>query len=162
MISMNHKTFTYLYFLASLSFSTIIHPEGFNAHTLVTTKQGLAPIKQLKMHDLVVSHNTIKHDVFPITHTHNYTTDSYVKITIAELTIYAAPNQKFYSATRNKWIQAKDLKPSELLLCANTSTVVIDTIKTINTPMEMYSLTVQTSHLNGWATRSGKIIKPKK
>src|SRR5437773_791997 len=122
---MKFKTLDLLYFLVLFLCNGTFHSEGFSATTLISTPKGLIPIEQLLINDLLESWSHTKKCIYPLTHKYHYTSNKYVKITIANLIICTAPDQQFYSIIRNRWIQANKLKPLEILMCANKKTVLI-------------------------------------
>ena len=110
---MKIKILIQFYFLYNLSINTFINAEGFCKNTLVQTPQGLTVIQNLKINDCVTLQQNIINCHYHITNLYNYTANKYIKIKILDTVIYAALDQKFYSSTRNEWVKAKNLNPSE-------------------------------------------------
>src|SRR5690606_28036249 len=137
--------FSLCFLLLFLSNKTLIC-EGFDSATLISTSKGLIPIEKLQINNFLESWVDTKQYNHPITHVYRYTTNKYVKITIADLAICTAPDQQFYSISRNKWIQAKKLKPLEILMCADNTTIIVDAVELIHTSNKICSLTIETSH----------------
>src|SRR5690606_22842575 len=144
---MKLKAFINLCFLIIIFLNNTICCEGFIAGTLVATPNGLIPIEQLAVNDYVAYPHKAKPNNCRISCTHYPHVNQCIKITIANKTIYSAPNQQFYSVTRNKWIQAQNITPLEISLCCNKKIAMVMTVELIEQPTSMHTLTVQQSHV---------------
>src|SRR6266404_3869747 len=84
---------------------------------------------------------------YSISHTMSYVADNFIKIQIKDVCVCAAPDQKFYSYTRNDWVSAQALQVSEQLLCGNGNVVAVDAVETVHKKQRMHTLTVDTAHI---------------
>jgi|SRR5581483_609724 len=130
-----------------LFLSNLVCTEGFMPDTLITIPHGFRHIEKLTTKDLVLSPSTTNSQNYPITCIQKNIVNSHAIISFANTTLCSAIDQKFYSSTRKQWVQAQDLKPSEFLLCLNSSTIMVDTIEIIHASKNMFTLTIQTSHM---------------
>jgi hypothetical protein len=73
--------------------------------------------------------------------------DSYIKIYIEDCFVCAALDQKFYVYNAQKWTNARDLLPFDLLLCRNGSAVQVDDVEIINERKNVYMFSVNPSHI---------------
>ena len=106
--------------------------EGFLAETLVGTPYGYRYIKDLEKNDIIIGYdqygNYQKHAIQSISQT---TGDTYIKITIGDETLYAAPHQKFCIANEDLWIEAQHLTPECTLTNNYNEPITINAVETI-------------------------------
>lgn len=133
----------YTLLLIGLSFSHCIHPEGFIAGTLIKTEQGYVPIEELKEGDNVSSFDPRRiYTTSPVIQVVRKKTASLVKITIDDEVIFAAPDQRFLSATfhgGNSWIAAASIQPNSALGAHQ-----IRDVETLEIETDVYILSVAT------------------
>lgn len=94
--------------------------EGIFGATRVKTNRGYCTIEELKVGDLVVSYDfKNKKEVYSsITYADKLRVASHIQIIINSEIIQVAPEHKFYIASSNSWVKAKDLinNPDLILL----------------------------------------------
>ena len=126
----------------------LLQPDGFAEHTLVRYEHGFKPIQQfIAGNNVVVVADGGQLQPYSITQTMSYVADSFVKIQIKDICVCAAPDQKFYSRTRNDWVSAQALHVSEQLLCGSGNVVSVDAVETVHKQQRMHTFTVDTSHI---------------
>jgi hypothetical protein len=139
------KKFTFLFVLLWVG---LLQPDGFAELTLVKTYGGFKPIEHFIVgNHVVVVANGGQLQPYSITHTMSYVADCFIKIQIKDICVCAAPNQKFYSCTRNDWVSAQALRVSEQLLCGSGNVVTVDAVETVYKQQKMHAFTVETRHI---------------
>ena len=128
-------------------FTSILHPHGFIAGTLVHTQRGLVPIENCIVGDYVFGKQKLT--AYPIFQTSSYSAKSFIKITVDDESIHASINQKLYVVSKDGWISAGALEPSDQLLCRNGETVAIKEIEVIEATQKMHALSIETDHTFG-------------
>ena len=125
-----------------------LQPDGFAERTLVMGQYGFRPIEQFVVGNcVVVVAEGGALQPYSIMRTMSYVADSFIKLYIKDVCVCAAPEQKFYSCTRNEWVSASALNISEQLLCGNGNVVCIDRLETVHKKQKMHTFTVETSHI---------------
>lgn len=138
----------YLIVILLVFWITLLQSDGFAELTMVRTQQGYKPIELFRIGDyavLVADGGQLK--PYSITHTMSYVADCFIKIQIKDICVCAAPNQKFFSCTRNEWVSANALKISEQLLCGSGKTIEVSAVETVHKRQRMHTFSVQTSHV---------------
>ena len=130
---MRSKKTSHFTILHLLLWVGLLQPDGFAEHTLVRYEHGFKSIQNF----VVGNHAVIVADggqlqPYSITRTMSYVTDFFIKIQIKDICVCAAPDQKFYSYTRNDWVSARALQVSEQLLCGSGNIVSVDAVKTVH------------------------------
>ena len=131
-------------FLINL-FLCIFHlqAEGFLADTFVRTPSGYHTVETLATHDPISSY---PNDIVPITHINHSFYNSCIKITIQDINLYCAPDQKFYSYNQQQWICAQDLHVTDLLMDDRGNPVAIDAIEIVEQKNLFYALSLKSNH----------------
>ncbi len=126
----------------------LLQPDGFAEHTLVKYEYGFKPIQQFIVgNNVVVVAEGGQLQQNSISHTMSYVADCFIKIQIKDICVCAAPDQKFYSCTRNDWVNAQALHVSEQLLCGSGNIVSVDAVEMVHKQQKMHAFTVETSHI---------------
>ena len=126
----------------------LLQPDGFAELTLVRTHEGFKPIEQFVVGNrVVVVAEGGQLQPYSIARTMSYVADCFIKIQIKDICVCAAPDQKFYSCTRNDWVSARALHVSEQLLCGSGNIVCVDAVEMVHKKQKMYAFTVETSHI---------------
>ncbi|HSC25173.1 MAG TPA: polymorphic toxin-type HINT domain-containing protein [Candidatus Babeliales bacterium] len=144
---MTYKSLLLTSLLFIFAHLNLLKAEGFIAGTLVKTKYGYLPIEQLTIGNDIIAHEY--NDVLEeqsITAITQYKTNQLIKININNITIFTAPDQKFYSYNQNKWIFAHELTTSDTLMNSHGKAITIDAITIINEQQTMYSISLANSH----------------
>src|SRR5579863_8398265 len=145
---MRRKKSLYFLLLHSLLWIGLLQPDGFAEHTLVRYEHGFKSIQQFVVgNNVVVVADGGQLQPYSITQTMSYVADSFVKIQIKDICVCAAPDQKFYSCTRNDWVSAQALHVSEQLLCGSGNVVCIDAVEMVHKQQRMHTFSVDTSHI---------------
>ena len=126
----------------------LLQPDGFAEHTLVRYEHGFKPIQNFAVgnHAVIVAGGG-QLQPYSITQTMSYIADCFIKVQIKDICVCAAPDQKFYSCTRNDWVSAQALQVSEQLLCGSGNIVFVDAVETVHKQQKMHTFTVDTSHI---------------
>ena len=126
----------------------LLQPDGFAELTLVRTYEGFKPIEQFVVgnHVVIIAEGG-QLQPYSITRTMSYVADCFIKIQIKDICVCAAPDQKFYSCTRNDWVSACALHVSEQLLCGSGNIVCVDAVEMVHKKQKMHTFTVETSHI---------------
>jgi len=126
----------------------LLQPDGFAELTLVRYEYGFKPIQQFVVGDrVVVVADGGQLQSYSIAQTMSYVADKFIKIHLKDICVCAAPDQKFYSYTRNDWVNAHALQASEQLLCGNGKIVAVDAVETVHKKQRMHTFSVETSHI---------------
>ena len=138
----------YFFLLHLLLWVGLLQPDGFAEHTLVRYEHGFKPIQNFAVgnHAVIVAGGG-QLQPYSIACTMSYVADCFVKIQIKDICVCAAPDQKFYSYTRNDWVSARALQVSEQLLCGSGNIVSVDAVETGHKKQKMHAFTVETSHI---------------
>ena len=143
----NKKTlhFTILHLLLWVG---LLQPDGFAEHTLVRYEHGFKPIQNFVVgnHAVIVAEGG-QLQPYSITRTMSYVANYFIKLQIKDICVCVAPDQKFYSCTRNDWVSARALETSEQLLCGSGNIVCVDAIEAVHKQQKMHTFTVDTSHI---------------
>jgi len=145
---MHQKLLNKSVLLFLFSWIACLQPDGFAERTLVMGHYGLRPIEQFVVGNAVIviaAGGALQ--PYSIMRTMSYVADSFIKIYIKDVCVCAAPQQKFYSCTRNDWVSANALNTSEQLLCGNGNLVCVDRLETVHKKQKMHTFTVETSHI---------------
>ncbi len=136
------------YFFIFILIHATVYSEGFVSGTLVHTPTKLVPIEQLNPGNHITSvYDLAQPKTYSVVNTHTFTTDFYVIIGIENTYICAAPNQRFYSITKQNWVTADTLEAHDTLLCYNNMVVQVSTIQQVQQSVKMYALSVNESHV---------------
>ncbi|MGC2310233.1 MAG: hypothetical protein WA432_01270 [Candidatus Babeliaceae bacterium] len=118
--------------------------------TKIGTPNGLVPIEQLSVGDLIISYNPADNS-FPIVkikHISSYRLESGLVIQTDQGSIGTSPDQFFYDYAQNDFIRAKDLhKGQSFLSSRNFEQYECLDINVIDQSMIYYELTVDEPHL---------------
>jgi Pretoxin HINT domain len=145
---MRHNLFNRFILLQLLLWVGLLQPDGFAELTLVKTHGGFKPIEQFVVgNHVVVVADGGQLQSYSISHAMSYVADHFIKIQINDICVCAAPDQKFYSCTRNDWVSAQALQVSEQLLCGSGNVVCVDAIETVHKQQKMHAFTIDTSHI---------------
>jgi hypothetical protein len=145
---MRRKKSLYCMILHLLLWMGLLQPDGFAAHTLVKHEYGFKAIQHFVVgNNVVVVADGGQLQPYSVTHTMSYVADCFIKIQIKDICVCAAPNQKFYSCTRNDWVSAHALQISEQLLCGSGNIVAVDAVEIVHKQQKMHTFTVETSHI---------------
>ncbi len=126
----------------------LLQPDGFVEHTLVKHEYGFKPIQHFVVgNNVVVVADGGQLQQNSVSHTMSYVADCFIKIQIKDICVCAAPDQKFYSCTRNDWVGARALHVSEQLLCGSGNVVSVDAVEMVHKQQRMHAFTVDTSHI---------------
>lgn len=126
----------------------LLQPDGFADRTLVRYEHGYKPIQQFVVgNNVIVVSDGGQLQPYSITRTMSYVADRFVKIQIKDICVCAAPDQKFYSCTRNDWVSAQALQVSEQLLCGSGNIVCVNAVETVHKQQRMHTFTVEISHI---------------
>lgn len=124
----------------------LLSAEGFVADTATHTQQGLVAIENVYSDDCVTIDCGNKSPSYVVTNTTSSTVDQFIKITIKDVQLCTAVNQKMYVLNKG-WVRADELVRSDLLLCENKKYVEIAALERVHKKQKMYSLTVESSHV---------------
>lgn len=140
-------------FVFSLMFSFSAFAEGFLGHSLVSTKDGMKRIDELKVGDEVYS---LKEDVNPSNKTHTdlkkiakvgqFLSSDIVGVTINGEEIIAHKDQKFFSYNLKAWVKAEDLEPGTELIDENLGLVFVDGIERFDSAEMVYTIEIEGDH----------------
>jgi len=138
----------HIVFLLSMCLLFIDHlyTEGFTTGTVVLTHKGNAAIEQLHKQNSVTVHCGNQSPVYEITDTAYNVVDHYIKISIQDVVLSVASDQKLFVVNKG-WVRADELVLSDLLLCSNAKLVSLNAIKTIYEQQKMHTLSVKESHV---------------
>ena len=126
----------------------LLQPDGFAEYTLVRHEHGFKPIQHFIVgNNVVVVADGGQLQQNSVSHTMSYVADCFIKIQIKDICVCAAPDQKFYSCTRNDWVSARALHVSEQLLCGSGNVVSVDAVEVVHKQQRMHTFTVETSHI---------------
>ncbi|HEX4068509.1 MAG TPA: hypothetical protein VHX42_00265 [Candidatus Babeliales bacterium] len=145
---MKRKKPLYFMMLHILLWVGLLQPDGFVEHTLVRYEHGYKPIQNFAVgNNVVVVADGGQLQPYSIARTMSYVADCFIKIQIKDICICAAPDQKFYSCTRNDWVSAQALHISEQLLCGSGNVVCVDAVETVHKKQKMHTFTVDIKHI---------------
>lgn len=120
----------------------------FTEDTLVTTRNGLLPIKDLSVGDKVYSYdeNSDSYQYNLITQVINNTTSELIEISIGDEIIRSTPNHPYL--TDIGWVEANDLFVGSFILSEDNNYEIIDSITHIDLdePINTYNLCIENSH----------------
>jgi len=121
--------------------------EGFLAGTLVKTPSGYTEIEQLKVGDKVICYDFKGQCVTrSITHVQQEEVSAYAQITVGNDNIYAALDHKFYIPHDNTWVEARKIKPGNILLKHCTEYISVSDVQSIEASAVVYDITVDEYH----------------
>ncbi len=120
-----------------------IKSEGFISNTLIKTPSGYSTVDALLLGDTIVSPSA---DIIPIARVNQCRYTSCIKITMEDICLHCAPDQKLYSYNYQQWICAQDLKSTDFLIDYQKNPVAIDTIEIIKQECLFYALSLDTNH----------------
>lgn len=139
---MTFRIFALLNLLSSLA---VAH--GFTPETLVKTPSGHEQIKNIRVGDEVMSCDAQKRcvpaQVLAVGHRE---VDSYLEIDVNGETLSAAPDQQFYIAATDQWVEAKALDQSVQLTNRRNQLVPIRAVRSIEGPKLLVYLSVDKQH----------------
>ncbi len=150
-------------------------PACFTANTLVRTREGLVPIKDIKVGDLVASKSDITGEVDwkPVARTFVYQDKQVLNIQLInqtgiEKSIQATPEHPFY-VNGIGWVQAKDLSINDRIGTIHEKSSRVVSIANDANLHTVYNFEVESFHtyfvseLDLWVHNSGiKIMNPNK
>lgn len=123
-----------------------LQAEGFVADTLVHTQQGLVAIENICSGDYIIINGGNQSHSYVTTDTTSNTVDQLIKITIKDVELCLAIDQKLYVLSKG-WVCAKELVLSDLLLCENKKYVEIAALEVVHKKQKMHLLSVEFSHV---------------
>jgi hypothetical protein len=129
-----------------LCIMNLVHAEGFTADILVHMQQGLVPIENIEQGDQVVVGCGNPSPLYAITNTIAKSVDRCIAITVKDVVICAAIDQKIYALGKG-WVRADGLILSDLLLCEDKKYIEISALEIIDEEQKMYALSVESSHI---------------
>lgn len=121
---------------------------GFSSGVLVKTTSAYIPIEQIVIGDVVACYNEEQASYVQasVTHVGQHVSDAIILIACSEITVHAAPDQKFYLPLENRWCDAHALVPGQFLLRYGGELVEIVGIAVINERTTMFDITVTPHH----------------
>jgi hypothetical protein len=140
---MKYNKIIYLLLINLFLCITSTQPEGFISNTLIKTPSGYRTIDTLLPGDTIVNSSG---DIAPISQVNQFRYNSCIKITIQNVCLYCAPDQKLYSHNELQWIRAQDLRSTDLLIDYQENPVAIDAIEIVQQKCLFHSLSLQTDH----------------
>lgn len=132
-----------------LFFFGLVFSEGFIAGTLVKTPHGYTAIENLSVGDLVIcfdsDNNCVEKSIAHITSAH---VSRYVILYIQDECVGASTDQQLYvEGVLQRWVVLSSLKVNDVLLTINSDPcLIIDVIKYVDEPKQVYCLSVQEHH----------------
>lgn len=120
---------------------------SFTANTVVDTSQGEKPISSIKVGDTVLAYNkkTNKTSWYPVDATINHDDKIVVNLVIASEKIATTLEHPFYTEEKG-WVDAGKLQTGMHIRRADGTYGEVKSVTTVNSPHEMYNLTVRTAH----------------
>lgn len=135
--------------------SGIIKPTAcFVAGTVIAVPTelgiGYVPIEQIKVGDVVFSHNldTGFCEKNVVTETFSKQTDTLIRLSIEGETITTTENHPFYCTDLNGWVSAESLKAGNHVLLMDGTSATIASSETVSCdePVDVYNFTVANDH----------------
>lgn len=120
---------------------------GFGAGTAVKTPHGHKEIQLLIPGDVVMSCDELKRCVEDkVIAVSEENADGYVEVLVGDEIIKASSTQSFYVASKNEWVETKDLNPSDVLVRSTGHPLPLKTIRWVQEKSILFNLTVATHH----------------
>jgi hypothetical protein len=115
--------------------------------TLIKTPHGLTTVENVTIGNHLTGYNNTQAIDVSITNISTSTTTNIIKITTNNGDISAAPDQLFYDPVATRWIPAKEISTSTLLLDSNNNHCACLNIKTISVPStDVYHISTTYPH----------------
>jgi hypothetical protein len=119
----------------------------FSPDTLVTTKYGKKPIRDLKVGDEVLAYDEARGHTgfYPVTAVLRHNSDMIEHLVVEGERITTTPEHPFYSRERG-WVAAGDLYEGEAIRKGDGSYGKVESITRIDSRQTVFNLTVATAH----------------
>ena len=135
--------------------------EGVIAGMLVVTPQGLQCIEELSVGDIVTCYDfrTSRSTQQKITHVNHHTSNHLMQLTINGDMLLVDVHQRVYLPIEQRWCQAKNLSPGNIILASIDNILyrlTIDDVKVVDDAYETYEFTVPVYH-NFYISKHGII-----
>jgi hypothetical protein len=120
---------------------------SFSADTLVMTEDGLVPIAELEVDDMVLAYDEETGEIgyYPITVIWVHEDPVIVYLTIEGETILTTPEHPFYTE-EGQWVAAGELQSGDEIRQSSWDTGTVQSVHFVARPQTMYNLTVDISH----------------
>ena len=121
---------------------------GFVADSLVKTVGGYRSIQDILIDDQVYT-TTVEgtESVTKVVAKKIVISDRAIRFVIGGKQICCSQKQQFYDASKQQWVQAKDLQLHDQLLAANNQIVTIDSIERVSGFVTFYDISLAEKHL---------------
>ena len=134
------------FFYSILFFISLLN-SGFSEETKVKKSEEYKFIKDLTFFDKVVSHDLKENfESQFVTRIASKNIEKYALIEIEDEFFKCALDQRFFVFNRKEWIQAENLKESDLLFSKLGKLLKIKSIKIIDEPLKIYEIGVYKNH----------------
>lgn len=130
---MNHRTLKLFILGLILSWGQTIVPSILSG-TLIKTSHGSTSVENVNIGNNLTGYNNTQAIDVSITNISTNTTTTVIKITTNNGDISAAPDQLFYDPVARRWIPAKEISTTTLLLDSNNNHCACLNIKIISVP----------------------------
>ena len=120
---------------------------SFSEDTLVMTEEGLMPISEVDVGELVLAFNEATGEIgyYPVTATWAHLDPIIVELTIDGEVVWTTPEHPFYTADGD-WEAVFELQVGEEIQQADGTTGVVEGVVYHARPQMMYNMTVATAH----------------
>ncbi|GAB4578180.1 MAG: hypothetical protein Fur0022_09140 [Anaerolineales bacterium] len=120
---------------------------SFDGETLVMTKEGLKPIREIEVGELVLAYHeeTGELGYFPVTATWEHEDPVLVLLTVDGETLTTTPDHPFYTS-KGEWVQASDLNLGETVFSAAGEIGMVRDLEYVYSVQPMFNLTVAEAH----------------
>ena len=120
---------------------------SFSEDTLVMTEEGLVPISEVDVGELVLAFNEATGEIgyYPVTATWAHLDPIIVELTIDGEVVWTTPEHPFYTADGD-WEAVFELQVGEEIQQADGTTGVVEGVVYHARPQMMYNMTVATAH----------------
>ena len=120
---------------------------SFSEDTLVMTEEGLVPISEVDVGEMVLAFNEATGEIgyYPVTATWAHLDPIIVELTIDGEVVWTTPEYPFYTADGN-WEAVLELQVGEEIQQADGRTGVVEGVVYHTRPQMMYNMTVATAH----------------
>ena len=134
------------FFYSILFFISLLN-SGFSEETKVKKSEEYKFIKDLTFFDKVVSHDLKENfESQFVTRIASKNIEKYALIEIEDEFFKCTLDQRFFVFNRKEWIQAENLKESDLLFSKSGKLLKIKSIKIIDEPLKIYEIGVYKNH----------------
>ena len=121
---------------------------GFSAETLIKTPYGYTPIENIAVGDAVICCNACGESVErTVTATKHQKKSAFCQITLSSgATLVCSGDQRLYLSTEFRWCRAAHLMVGQSLVCANRSSIIIESVEFCDKQVCFYDIEVDHIH----------------